>query len=171
MKSVGRLKPPPSTDKDIRYIPLTQGKFAIIDTNDYKRLSKHKWCAFKSHNNFYAMRRKNNKGIMMHRFIMNAPKGMDVDHIDGNGLNNRKSNLRICTHAQNIHNSRPIRNRSSRYKGVALSQRDKVGRAYIQHNYRTLNLGGFDDEKEAAHAYDLKAAELFGEFAYLNFPK
>lgn len=107
----------------------------------------------------------------MHREIMNAPKGMVVDHIDGNGLNNRKSNLRICTQAQNNLNSRPKRNCSSRYKGVSFYKRDKIWQVQIFHNSRTIFLGRFDDEIEAALAYDRKAAELFGEFAYLNFKK
>ena len=100
---------------------------------------------------------------------MNAPAGLVVDHIDGNGLNNRKSNLRVCTQAQNSLNSRPRRNSSSRYKGVSFYKRDKIWQAQIFYNFRTINIGRFDDEIEAALAYDRKAAELFGEFAYLNF--
>lgn len=170
-KITRRRKPPTLNDKSIRLIPLTQGKFATVDVDDYDRFSQCKWCASKSHNNrFYAVRYKNNKTIMMHRQIMNAPAGLVVDHIDGNGLNNRKSNLRICTQAQNFLNSRPRRNCGSRYKGVSLYKREKMWRVKIFHNSRTINIGQFDDEIEAALAYDRKAAELFGEFAYLNFP-
>ncbi len=107
----------------------------------------------------------------MHRQIMNAPAGLVVDHIDGNGLNNRKSNLRVCTQGQNSLNSRPRRNCSSRYKGVSFYKRDKIWQAQIFYNFRTINIGRFDDEVEAALAYDRKAEELFGEFAYLNFRK
>ncbi len=158
-------------DKNVKLIPLTQGKFAIVDDDDYEHLNKYKWCALKTHNNkFYAVRRKNNKTIIMHRQIMNVPEGLVVDHIDGNGLNNRKNNLRICTQAQNIHNSRPRRNRSSKYKGVFWDKVNKKWSTNIRKGDKRIYLGGFDDEIEAALAYDRKAAELFGEFAYLNFP-
>jgi len=157
-------------DKSIRLIPLTQGKFAIVHAEDYEWLSQYKWCALKTHDNkFYAVRRKNNKTIIMHRQIMNAPAGLVVDHIDGNGLNNRRTNLRICTQAQNIHNSRPRRNRSSKYKGVFWNKTNKKWIVTIHKGDKRIYLGGFDDEIEAALAYDRKATELFGEFAYLNF--
>ncbi len=107
----------------------------------------------------------------MHRLIMNAPAGLVVDHIDGNSLNNRKTNLRICTQAQNIHNSRPRRNRSSKYKGVFWNKVNKKWSVSIRKGDKRIYLGGFDDEIEAALAYDRKAEELFGEFAYLNMPK
>lgn len=165
-----RQKTPSSESDGTRLIPLTQGKFAIADADDYEDLNKYKWCVLKSHNNkFYAVRRKNNKTIIMHRQIMNAPAGLVVDHIDGNSLNNRKSNLRICTQAQNIHNSRPRRNRSSKYKGVFWDKVNKKWSASIRKGDKRIYLGGFDDEIEAALAYDRKAEELFGEFAYLNF--
>jgi len=168
---IGRRKPPWLNDKSIRLIPLTQGKFAIVGAEDYEWLSQYKWCALKTHNNkFYAVRRKNNKTIIMHRQIMNAPAGLVVDHIDGNSLNNRKTNLRICTQAQNIHNSQPRRNRSSKYKGVFWDKVNKKWSTNIRKGDKRIYLGGFDDEIEAALAYDRKAAELFGEFAYLNFP-
>jgi hypothetical protein len=168
---IGRRKPPLLNDKSIRLIPLTQGKFAIVGAEDYEWLSQYKWCALKTHNNkFYAVRRKNNKTIIMHRQIMNAPAGLVVDHIDGNSLNNRKTNLRICTQAQNIHNSQPRRNRSSKYKGVFWDKVNKKWSTNIRKGDKRIYLGGFDDEIEAALAYDRKAAELFGEFAYLNFP-
>jgi len=105
----------------------------------------------------------------MHRLIMNAPEGLVVDHIDRNGLNNRKCNLRLCTKAQNVQNSRPRRNRSSKYKGVFWNKLNKKWSASIHKGDKRIYLGGFDDEIEAALAYDRKAAELFGEFAYLNF--
>ncbi len=105
----------------------------------------------------------------MHRAILNAPKGLLVDHIDGNGLNNRKSNLRLCTFAQNAHNSRPRRNSSSRYKGVCWHKVKKKWTVSIYKGGKRTYLGYYDDEIEAALAYDRKATELFGEFAYLNF--
>ena len=170
-KIIKRRKPPSPQGEELKFIPLTQGKFAIVDADDYEHLNKYKWCAFKSYNNkFYAVRRKNNKTIIMHRQIMNAPAGLVVDHIDGNSLNNRKTNLRICTQAQNIHNSRPRRNRSSKYKGVFWNKVNKKWSTTIHKGDIRIYLGGFDNEVEAALAYDRKAEELFGEFAYLNLP-
>ena len=96
-------------------------------------------------------------------------KGMVVDHIDGNGLNNRRSSLRICTHRQNMWNSRP-RGKGSKYKGVCWDKSRKRWIVVVRRGDLHIHLGRFDDEVEAARAYDRKAFELFGEFAYLNFP-
>ncbi len=105
----------------------------------------------------------------MHRMIMGEPKGMFVDHIDGNSQNNRRSNLRICTPAQNLQNQRP-KGGTSRYKGVYFHKKDNKWMAKIGFNGKNTYLGLFEDEILAARAYDKKAKELFGEFAYLNFP-
>jgi len=109
--------------------------------------------------------------IAMHREIIRAPEGLLVDHIDGNGLNNRKSNLRLCTHSQNTYNRRPNRNCSSRYKGISFHKMSKKWEVAICCKGKREHLGRFDDEVKAALAYDRKAKQLFGEFAYLNFPK
>ncbi len=106
----------------------------------------------------------------MHRLIANAPAHLLVDHIDHDGLNNRKANLRLCSIAQNNQNSRPNRNAASKYKGVSWAQSCRKWFARIRPNRKTIYLGLFTDEIEAALAYDRKAKELFGEFAYLNFP-
>ncbi len=165
-----RLTPPETTDPRIRYIPLTKGLFAIVDAADYERVRQYTWCASCSGNRVYAYRKDRGKTVRMHQFIMNPPKGMVVDHIDGNGLNNRESNLRVCTQHQNLFNSRPIV-KSSRFKGVHLYKRTGKWRAGIRHCGRDIHIGTFDDEIEAAKAYDRKARELFGEYAYLNFPE
>jgi len=160
-------------DESVKLIPLTQGKFAIVDAEDYDRLVKYKWHTNQDGNNFYAYtflsKGNKKKRVFMHRLIMNAPKGLFIDHIDGNGLNNRKCNLRLCTPAQNVQNSRPRSNTSSKYKGVFWNKTNKKWIATIHKGDNRIYLGGFDDEIEAALAYDRKAAELFGEFAYLNF--
>jgi hypothetical protein len=169
-KTSHRAQPPPPDSEDVRFIPLTQGKFAIVDADDYERLATYKWCASQSGNRIYAVRRRQNRTITMQRQIMNAPEGLLVDHIDGNSLNNRKSNLRLCSAHQNACNRRPRRNSSSKYKGVSWYKRDKKWQVQIYYNARTIHLGRFDDEVEAALVYDRKATELFGEFAYLNFP-
>ena len=167
-----RLTPPDPPNDEIRYIPLTRGKFAIVDAADYESLSQHKWFANgDEHRGFYAGRRVGSKLLLMHRVIMNPPEGMVVDHIDGNGLNNRRSNLRLCTQKQNSRNAAPSRRSSSRFKGVYFNKRTRKWIATIGYNGKTIHLGSFDDEIEAARAYDRKARELFGEFAYLNFPE
>ncbi len=174
-KKIPRLKKSQLSGKDVRFIPLSHGKFTIIDTDDYERLKKHKWYTSQDGNHFYAYAyisiANKKKKIFMHRYITSAPKGMVVDHIDGNGLNNLKSNLRICTHAQNVQNSRPKSNSSSKYKGVFWNKANKYWSATIHKGDMRMYLGGFEKEIDAARAYDKKAAELFGEFAYLNFPE
>ena len=157
--------------EDIRYIPLTQGKFAIVDAEDYNWLSRYDWFATKSRQTYYAHRYSNGKIISMHREIMRAPKGLICDHINHNGLVNRKSNLRLCTGKQNARNRQARSGCSSKYKGVYWSKRYKKWRARICFNCRRIHLGYFFDEIKAALAYDDKAVELFSEFAYLNFPE
>jgi hypothetical protein len=154
-----------------RLIPLTQDKFAIVDAEDYEELSKHKWHTNKSHKSEYAARKPGRKHISMHRLLLNAPPGLLVDHRDGNGLNNRKSNLRLCTHQENTYNQRPRRGGTSRFKGVYWHKTEKKYTARIRKNGKRYSLGYFHDEIEAAVAYGIKAMEFFGEFAYLNFPK
>jgi HNH endonuclease len=164
-----RLPAPEPPNDEVRYIPLTKGKFAIVDASDYERLSRYKWCASSTGAQTYAYRHYQGRTISMHRFLMNPPKGMVVDHIDGNGLNNRRSNLRVCTCQQNAYNRRP-KGKSSRYKGVWWDKHNKQWIVVVRRGDLHIHLGRFDDEAEAARAYDRKAFELFGEYAYLNFP-
>jgi len=152
-------------------IPLTQGKFAIVDAEDYDRLNQDKWYAGKCKNTYYAGRVEGGKTIKMHREIMHAPKGVLVDHINHNGLDNRKSNLRLCTHAQNCYNQQACATGTSKYKGVSWHKSNSKWSARIRCDRKFYNLGEFDNQMEAAMAYDDKAVELFGEFAYLNFPE
>ena len=153
-----------------RKIPLTQGKFAIVDPQDYRRLNRYKWCAARDKNTFYAVRSKARKQIRMHRRILNVPAHLICDHINHNGLDNRISNLRICTRQQNTHNQRPRKTTSSRYKGVDWNKHQKKWRARIYHNNRCHHLGCFCDERDAARAYDRAARKYHGDFASLNFP-
>ncbi len=162
-----------------KLLPLSQNKFAIVDAEDYDRLNKYKWCVSRTPHTNYAMRRtkgKRVKGkrvkrktIMMHRFILGAPRGLVVDHINHNGLDNRKKNLRLCTRAENNRNRRSFNNKSSKYKGVSWDKQRKLFLACIRCNGKYYNLGRFKSEITAAKAYDKKAKELFGEFACLNF--
>ncbi|MHC4573063.1 MAG: hypothetical protein ACYS76_02840 [Planctomycetota bacterium] len=152
-----------------RLIPLTRGQFAIVDAEDYPRLSRFTWFAEGTHKNYYAVRKENGKSIKMHRQITNAPDHLVVDHIDHNGLNNQKKNLRLCSFAQNCRNLRSTAPKTSKYKGVHWHKRLKKWAAQITSENKTHHLGYFHDQISAAKAYD-KAAKLHHrEYAALNF--
>jgi hypothetical protein len=159
-----------------RRIPLTQGKFAIVDPEDYDRLAGYKWFAMRSRRGFYAIRMVTTKNgrrkkIRMHRQILNAPADKLVDHINHNGLDNRRANLRIVTNMQNSWNKRKQKgDYSSRYKGVSWARRIGKWHTEIYCNGSKIFIGYFDDQVAAAKAYDAKAADLYGEYASLNFP-
>ena len=164
-----RLEPPEPPHDDIRYIALTQGKFAIVDAANYEWLNQYKWTAMKAGTTWYARRHSKGESFLMHREIMQPPPGMVVDHINRNGLNNREHNLRVCTPAENQRNQRAIGG-SSQYKGVSYDKEHKKWEAGITVEGRRIHIGLFDSEVEAARAYDRRARQLFGQFAYLNFP-
>ena len=161
-----------------RKIELSQGRFAIVDPADYEHLKSFKWFEKKSKHTFYAYRtlplkdrRPGQTNIMMHRLIMNAPPDMQVDHINHNGLDNRKANLHVVSSTQNCWNKRKLCGKfSSKYKGVSWNKNYKKWEACLTCNKVKTILGYFDDEQTAAKAYDEKAKELFGHYACLNFP-
>lgn len=155
----------------MKEIKLSQGKVSLVDDEDYEYLNQFKWFADKHRNTYYAGRQESRhlglqRTKLMHCVIMNH-KG--IDHIDGNGLNNQKSNLRKCTNSQNAMNRTQIKGTSSKYKGVSFHKRDKKWYSYIKKDQKLINLGSFTNEVDAAKAYDKKAIELFGEFSRLNF--
>ncbi len=157
----------------MKRIKLSQGKFALVNNEDFDWLNKFKWFTLKYKQLYYAIRtiwKSDGKRytIRMHREIMQAQKGQEIDHRNGDGLDNQRVNLRFCTHAQNIQNSRKLKNCSSKYKGVCWYKRDKVWIAYIRPNRKQIHLGYYQKEIKAAEAYNRKASELFGEFANLN---
>jgi hypothetical protein len=136
----------------------------MVDARDYKRLTRFKWSACLCERKFYARRNEGGAGVWMHREIMKPPKGMVVDHVNSNGMDNCRTNLRVCTPMENGHNSRP-HGRSSRFKGVSYNAILKVWQAGICVNRLTQRIGYFADEIEAARAYDREAYRRFGKFA------
>ena len=155
-----------------REIPLTQGKVALVDDEDYEWLNQCDWLHTPSGSRSDAMRWSKEAGervaLYMHREIMAAPATVDVDHVDRDGLNNRRRNLRLATRSQNLRNSKKRNGCSSRYKGVSFSRYRGKWEAYIHVDGRKLNLGLFIEEAAAAHAYNEAAEIHFGEFARLN---
>ena len=134
-----------------------------------KELAKYKWYAKRCERRFYAERWYKNRNVKMHQEIMGTVEGKVIDHINHNGLDNRKANLRFVTAQQNTWNKRKQKGSySSRYKGVHWVKCEKNWRAVITCNKKVIYLGRFDDEEAAAKAYDEKAKELFGEYASLN---
>ena len=153
----------------MKEIKLTQGKVTLVDDEDFEVLNQFKWCAAKRGNAFYAERTimvgEKKECVLMHCVILNR-KG--IDHRDHDGLNNQKGNLRFCTVSENAMNNRKRENTSSIYKGVHFHKRDKKWLASIKINGKTIHLGYFASETDAALAYNKKAIELFCEFANLN---
>lgn len=159
----------------MKKIPLTQSKFALIDDDDFEKASKFKWCAYRASSGaFYAHRgcwnRKIGKqtSVYLARFIMNAPKGILVDHINHDTLDNRKANLRLCDRAGNRSNSKLNKINSSGLKGVWFRKSTGNWLVQIQHNKRKRHVGVFPTAKIAAKAYDKAAKLLHGEFACTN---
>ncbi len=148
-----------------------KGKYvALIDDEDFEMVNAFKWQVHINNNRIYAFRAFRINNIMQSIFMHNLIKGSKmIDHIDHNGLNNQKYNLRICNHTENMWNRRPSKNCKSIYKGVTVNNKLNKFIATIYFNKKRIYLGIFEKEIDAAKAYDAKAKELFGEFAYLNF--
>jgi hypothetical protein len=157
----------------MREIYLTNGMVVYVDNDDFEDLNRFAWrCQLtKNENRFYAVRtaKTNSKKEteLMHRRIAGIA-GLDIDHIDGNGLNNQRSNLRPCTRSQNLANRGTTSANKTGYKGVRKRSTHKSFEAVITFNNRSIHLGSFDNAIDAARAYDKKAVEVHGEFAKTN---
>ena len=161
----------------MKLIKLTRGQHALVDDDMCEELIEFTWCAQWSPitKSFYAVRagRKSDgllyrKHISMHRVIMDASKGMQVDHIDHNTLDNRRSNLRLCTTAQNAMNRGVSISNTSGYKGVGWDKVNTKWKAYIRVNTKLLHLGYFNSKNDAVRVWNLAARMYHGEFAYTN---
>jgi len=148
------------------------GTIVLVDNEDEELVSKYSWSCMRCgvsltlNTYLYATAREGNKKILMHVLIMNPPNGMQVDHVDYNGLNNKRSNLRICTQSQNMRHNRRLAGISG-FRGV-----DPINgrwRARIKVDNKVFHLGMFDNVEDAAEAYDIAATRYGGEFARTNF--
>lgn len=155
----------------MKEIKLTRGEVALVDDSDFNFLNQWKWHVRQGHNTRYAVRVVTKRHtVSMHRVIMQVyRKDLLIDHIDLNGLNNQKNNLRICDKFQNAKNRRPRKNGSSKYLGVSWCKTSKKWIAQININKKIVHLGRFSSEEEAAKAYDHRARLNHKEFANLNF--
>jgi hypothetical protein len=155
----------------LRAIKLTFGKYAIVSLEDYERLNRHRWRALRGPKCFYAVRSEKGKTIYMHNEVVSLEPGKLADHIDHNGLNNFRPNLQLATRSQNACNRRKRDTKcTSRYKGVWFNKREGKWMSAIKVDGRCIHLGYFDNEIDAARAYDAAAKEYHKNFAVLNFP-
>lgn len=156
------------------FLPLSQGKVAVVDFDDFEKVRGLKWHAFKNGGVFYAIRvvRENGKQrkVLLHRVITGCPPNLEVNHINGDGLDNRRENLQVCTVQQNAFaHRRKSKAASSKFRGVTWVNSRNHWVANLTHCGKAFHLGYFDSEEDAARAYDTKARELFGVHASPNF--
>ena len=159
----------------VKTIPLTQGQVALVDDADYEWLNKWRWKVMRGYHTFYAMRgvcvaKHKWTSEQMHRLILGLQPGdgRQCDHRDGDGLNNQRANLRVCTRTQNGCSSRKRKFGTSRHKGVSWHRRDHKWQSYVRVNKIQIHLGYYQTADEAARAYDAAAKEHYGEFALTN---
>ncbi|HEU4344816.1 MAG TPA: HNH endonuclease [Candidatus Binatia bacterium] len=154
----------------MKTILLTRGKVAVVDDEDYERVSAFKWFAMSSQRGpWYARRDVKRRAVLLHRVIMNAPEGVEVDHINGDGLDCRKTNLRLATRSQNQHNKTKYKRNKSGFKGVCWHRASDRWLAQIRVDAKNIYLGVFATPEEAARAYDVAAQKHHGEFCRVNF--
>jgi len=147
-------------------VRLTRGKSTLIDKKDLQLITGHNWRTQSCGGRWYAAGSVGKEVVLLHRFITNAPSDMEVDHIDGNGLNNTRANIRICTHAQNMANRKLSKNSRTGFNGVSVF--GKRYRAFIEVRGEKIYLGSFGNKIFAAKAYNRAAYKYFGQYATLN---
>ena len=147
----------------IRHIPLLGGGIAIVDAEDYEKLAKFRWKVANGYGKLAT-----HEGTLMHRMITDAPPECSIDHANHVKLDNRKSNLRVCSQADNSRNTVLAKNNTSGVKGVSFCRRTKRWMAAITVDYKSVFLGRFPTKEAAAQAYDRAATELHGQFALTN---
>lgn len=158
------------TIQSMATIPLTKGQVAIVDPEDQEEIGRHKWCV---HSQGYAVRRLGGRAdtriVFMHRELLDAPDGSEIDHVNGNRLDNRRGNLRFATRSRQMGNTRKRTGpTSSRYKGVSWHKAAGKWTAQMGANGKRGYLGLFATEEAAAIAYNRAAQSAFGEFARIN---
>ena len=154
-------------------IKLSRGKVSLIDDEDFDLVAEYGWRANQNQDGrWYAMAWDSYPNfILMHRLIMNPAPGMIVDHLDNDGLNNQRENLRVCTYSENVQRSgRKRQGSTSNFKGVHWESARNKWKAMIMKDGRHIYLGRYDSEVAAAEAYDDAVAYYHGEFGYRNFP-
>jgi hypothetical protein len=158
--------------KTIKLLSKFHGKVAKIDDSDYELISSFHWSFHKTKNGEYARTWRNeggkNKFYLMHRIILCPPRGVQVDHQNMNGLDNRRSNLRLCNHSENMCNRRPRKDSTSKIKGVGFVKRINRWQVRIQKDNKRIYLGIFLSRKKAVETYNNVAQKLHGQFARLN---
>lgn len=153
-------------------IPLTRNKIAYVSREDAPRVAGKKWSALCTQDGmWYAVRFEGGVFWYLHRYLLQPVPGFEVDHIDGDGLNCTRENLRLATSAQNKHNQRLSRHNKSGYKGVHMRRDTGKWVARISVGNRTMTIAQFDSAIEAALAYDERVREIAGEFGCYNFPR
>ncbi len=157
-----------------KQIPLTQNKFALVSDEDFEYLSQYKWAAFFNGRKWYAVRHSSRRlgrrrTIYMHRVITNVSNDLEVDHINGDGLDNRRENLRIATRWQNAANRGTDKTNTSGFKGVWWDSHAKKWAATVHIKNERIYLGLFNSAEDAARAYDTESRKHLGEYAYPNF--
>ncbi len=157
---------------EFRRVPLTKNRYALVDPEDYERVMTYLWCAYRSKEVWYAHRDiiKGTAYRNMHRFILGDFSSEEIDHIDNNGLNNQKKNLRSCTTSQNAMHRGPSKRNKSGYKGVSWCIARQKWIVQIHTGKKNNYVGAYDSKIYAAVIYDEVAQEAYGDFAYLNFP-
>jgi len=157
---------------------MAQPQYAKVDPADYKRLRKYEWFTKKGGKSFYSRRHaaSGEKGkrqlTYMHQDVIEVPAGMVIDHINHDGMDNRSANVRAATYSQNMYHRRKCSGaKHSKYKGIQWDKTHRKWRASITFEKKVMHLGYFQNEIDAARAYDRAARQYHGEFASLNFPE